>query len=79
MTHTAIKILEDERIRICDTRKTTPGLRVFEKYAVRCGGGFNHRRGLSDAVMLKENHILACGGIKQAVETVRNHIGHMVK
>ncbi|KHF42013.1 carboxylating nicotinate-nucleotide diphosphorylase [Halalkalibacter okhensis] len=79
MTHTAIKTLEDEKIRICDTRKTTPGLRVFEKYAVRCGGGFNHRRGLSDAVMLKENHIRACGGIKQAVKTVRSHVGHMVK
>ncbi|GAE25918.1 quinolinate phosphoribosyltransferase [Halalkalibacter wakoensis JCM 9140] len=79
MTHTAINVLGDEQIRICDTRKTTPGLRMFEKYAVRCGGGFNHRRGLSDAVMLKENHLLACGGIKSAVATVRSNVGHMVK
>ncbi|WP_332694211.1 carboxylating nicotinate-nucleotide diphosphorylase [Halalkalibacter lacteus] len=79
MTQAAINTLDDPAIRICDTRKTTPGLRMFEKYAVRCGGGFNHRRSLSDAVMLKENHILACGGITNAVNTVRAQIGHMVK
>ena len=79
MTQKAIKQLDDSSIRICDTRKTTPGLRIFEKYAVRCGGGFNHRRSLSDAVLLKENHLLACGGIQKAVRTVRNEVGHMVK
>ncbi|ARK29200.1 putative nicotinate-nucleotide pyrophosphorylase, carboxylating [Halalkalibacter krulwichiae] len=61
MTNKAIGLLDDSKIRICDTRKTTPGLRMFEKYAVRCGGGFNHRRSLSDAVLLKENHLVACG------------------
>jgi nicotinate-nucleotide pyrophosphorylase (carboxylating) len=79
MTKKAIKRLEDNSIRICDTRKTTPGLRMFEKYAVRCGGGFNHRRSLSDAVLLKENHLAACGGIQKAVTAVRERVGHMVK
>ncbi len=61
-------------VHILDTRKTTPGLRVFEKYAVRCGGGVNHRFGLFDAVLIKENHIRAAGGITQAIETLRNNI-----
>lgn len=79
MTHKAIQALGDQTIRICDTRKTTPGLRMLEKYAVRCGGGFNHRRNLSDAVLLKENHLAASGGIKKAITTVREKVGHMVK
>lgn len=79
MTAKAIEQLNDDTIRICDTRKTTPGLRQFEKYAVRCGGGYNHRLGLNDAVLLKENHLLASGGIKKAVQAVREQIGHMVK
>ncbi len=79
MTAKAIAELNDDTIRICDTRKTTPGLRQFEKYAVRCGGGYNHRLGLSEAVLLKENHVLACGGIKKAVQAVHEQIGHMVK
>lgn len=62
-------------VEILDTRKTTPGLRIFEKYAVHCGGGKNHRFGLYDAVMIKDNHIKAAGGISQAVEKVRNHHG----
>src|SRR5690606_16817559 len=65
--------------RICDTRKTTPGLRLFEKYAVTCGGGFNHRQGLYDGVMIKDNHIAACGSITAAVKKVRDQIGSMVK
>ncbi|HOC07086.1 MAG: carboxylating nicotinate-nucleotide diphosphorylase [Bacillota bacterium] len=65
--------------RITDTRKTTPGLRWFERYAVRAGGGFNHRWGLYDAVMLKDNHIKLAGGIGKAVAEVRKHIGHTVK
>ena len=64
--------------RIVDTRKTTPGLRAFEKYAVRCGGGRNHRFGLFDAVMLKDNHLVAAGGIAPAVAAVRSQVGHTV-
>ena len=65
--------------RITDTRKTTPGLRWFEKYAVRIGGGYNHRWGLYDTVMLKDNHIALAGGIGNAVAEVRKHIGHTLK
>lgn len=75
----AVELLNDENIRICDTRKTTPGLRIFEKYAVKCGGGYNHRYGLYDAVMLKDNHIAFAGGITNAVNIVKNSVGHMVK
>ena len=64
--------------RISDTRKTTPGLRALEKYAVRCGGGHNHRFGLHDAVLLKDNHLLARGSITAAVEAVREAVGHLV-
>ena len=64
---------------VADTRKTTPGLRYLEKYAVRCGGGRNHRYSLSDAVMLKDNHIAAGGGILSAVRKVRANIPHTVK
>ncbi len=78
-TNKAVKLLDDDSIRICDTRKTLPGLRLFEKYSVLCGGGFNHRIGLYDGVMLKDNHIAFAGGIKQAVELVRSKTGHMVK
>ena len=65
--------------RIADTRKTTPGLRVLEKYAVRMGGGHNHRWGLYDAVMIKDNHIQAAGGIAPAVERARRGIPHTMK
>ncbi len=64
--------------RTIDTRKTTPGLRALEKYAVRCGGGHNHRFGLFDAVMLKDNHLIAAGGIAPAVAAVRAQVGHTV-
>ena len=63
--------LEGSGVRLADTRKTTPGLRVLEKYAVRCGGGVNHRMGLDDAAMLKENHIAWAGGITAAIQAVR--------
>ncbi|WP_044892890.1 carboxylating nicotinate-nucleotide diphosphorylase [Bacillus alveayuensis] len=79
LTKKAVNILNSNHTRICDTRKTTPGLRMFEKYAVRCGGGFNHRFGLYDGVMIKDNHIAFCGSIKEAVRKVRGQIGHMVK
>ncbi|HEY8422308.1 MAG TPA: carboxylating nicotinate-nucleotide diphosphorylase [Thermoclostridium sp.] len=65
--------------KVVDTRKTTPGLRLLEKYAVRVGGGTNHRFSLSDGVLIKDNHIKAAGGIKQAIEAVRKSIPHTVK
>ena len=67
------------RARIADTRKTLPSLRLLQKYAVRCGGGFNHRMGLYDAVMIKDNHIQASGSITAAVAAVRSSIGHLLK
>ena len=62
-------------VTVLDTRKTTPGLRIFEKYAVKCGGGENHRFGLYDAVMIKDNHIKAAGGITEAVGRIRKKLG----
>lgn len=79
LTHDAVEALGDSETKICDTRKTTPGLRMLEKYAVRCGGGFNHRFGLYDGVMIKDNHIEFAGSIRRAVASVRQRIGHMVK
>ena len=67
------------KVRICDTRKTLPGLRTFEKYAVRCGGGWNHRYGLDDAVLIKDNHIAVAGGVVAAIERARAPVGHMVR
>ena len=64
--------------RICDTRKTLPGLRAAEKYAVRCGGGSNHRFGLSDAVLIKDNHIAVAGGVTAVLEAARANLGHLV-
>lgn len=79
LTDKAVNTLNSDFTKICDTRKTTPGLRMLEKYAVRCGGGFNHRFGLYDGVMIKDNHISFAGSIGRAVETVRKQAGHMVK
>ncbi|WP_377887579.1 carboxylating nicotinate-nucleotide diphosphorylase [Alkalihalobacillus sp. R86527] len=79
MTSRAVALLGDSPTRICDTRKTTPGLRMLEKYAVRCGGGYNHRITLDGGVMLKDNHIAQCGSIRKAVAHVRSKIGHMTK
>jgi nicotinate-nucleotide pyrophosphorylase (carboxylating) len=67
------------KTRICCTRKTTPGLRALEKYAVRCGGGFNHRFGLDDAILIKDNHIAVAGGIRPVLERARASAGHLVK
>lgn len=78
-TNEAVTLLNSNYTKICDTRKTTPGLRMLEKYAVKVGGGFNHRFGLYDAVMIKDNHISFAGGIRNAVKEVKNSIGHMVK
>lgn len=79
ITRKAVSQLNSSHTKICDTRKTTPGLRVFEKYAVTCGGGYNHRKGLFDGVMIKDNHIAACGSIRKAVQHVREQLGPMVK
>lgn len=79
LTRKAVETLNSSHTRICDTRKTTPGLRMLEKYAVRCGGGFNHRFGLYDGVMIKDNHISFAGSITRAVQLVREQLGHMVK
>lgn len=74
-----VKELEGTSARVVDTRKTTPGLRVLEKYAVRVGGGTNHRTGLYDGVLIKENHIAAAGGIAEAVRRARAYIPHTLK
>jgi nicotinate-nucleotide pyrophosphorylase (carboxylating) len=66
-------------VKIADTRKTKPTLRKIEKYAVLCGGGFNHRFGLFDGILIKDNHIVAAGGVKEAIQTVRNRIPHQLK
>jgi len=71
--------IEGHKARIVCTRKTTPGLRALEKYAVRMGGGGNHRFGLDDAVLIKDNHIAIAGGIRSAVERARRHAGHLTK
>jgi nicotinate-nucleotide pyrophosphorylase (carboxylating) len=71
--------LSHTKARVCDTRKTTPGLRAFEKYAVRCGGGANHRFGLDDAVLIKDNHIAVAGGVAAALRAAKAHGGHLVK
>ena len=78
-TRVFMELVKDYPVSVADTRKTTPGLRYLEKYAVRCGGGRNHRYSLSDAVMLKDNHIAAGGGILSAVRKVRANIPHTVK
>ncbi|TVR37870.1 MAG: carboxylating nicotinate-nucleotide diphosphorylase [Nitriliruptor sp.] len=77
-TAAAVDVVAATDARIADTRKTTPGLRAVEKYAVRCGGGSNHRFGLHDAVMLKDNHLAAAGSITAAVRAVRDRVGHTV-
>ncbi|TCS92350.1 carboxylating nicotinate-nucleotide diphosphorylase [Hazenella coriacea] len=79
LTREMVKKLEGLDCQLLDTRKTTPGLRQLEKYAVRIGGGTNHRFGLSHGVMLKDNHIAMAGSLSQAVERVRQYVGHMVK
>lgn len=78
-TRNVVKRVEGFKTRIVCTRKTTPGLRALEKYAVRTGGGFNHRFGLDDAVLIKENHITVAGGVAKAVQGVRERIGHLAK
>ncbi len=79
LTRRYVDAVAGTRASIVDTRKTTPGLRAFEKYAVRCGGGRNHRTGLFDAILIKDNHIVAAGGIEAAIKRARTNAGHMVK
>ncbi len=78
-TNKAVKLCEGTNASVTDTRKTLPGLRALQKYAVVCGGGKNHRYNLSDGAMLKDNHIDAGGGITNAVKILRSKLGHMVK
>ncbi|PID72271.1 MAG: nicotinate-nucleotide diphosphorylase (carboxylating) [Desulfobulbus propionicus] len=79
MTAAFVEQVEGLPVKITDTRKTTPGLRMLEKYAVRVGGGTNHRFSLSDGVMIKDNHIAACGSITEAVERVRRQTPHTIQ
>jgi nicotinate-nucleotide pyrophosphorylase (carboxylating) len=78
-TRALVDLVAETRARIADTRKTTPGLRALEKYAVRCGGGANHRFGLDESVLVKDNHLALTGSIRAAVAAVRAQIGHTVK
>lgn len=78
-TRAIVDAVEGHKAKIVCTRKTTPGLRAIEKYAVRAGGGSNHRFGLDDAVLIKDNHIAVAGGIRPAIERVRASVGHLVK
>jgi nicotinate-nucleotide pyrophosphorylase (carboxylating) len=79
LTAQYVAAVEGTKARITDTRKTTPGLRALEKYAVRCGGALNHRFGLDDAILIKDNHVAACGGVGEAIRRARAFAGHLVK
>jgi nicotinate-nucleotide pyrophosphorylase (carboxylating) len=79
LTAQYVQRIAHTRTRICDTRKTTPLLRAFEKYAVRCGGGANHRFGLDDAILIKDNHIAVAGGVAPALRAAKRYAGHLVK
>jgi nicotinate-nucleotide pyrophosphorylase (carboxylating) len=79
LTSDYVQAVQGTGARIADTRKTTPGLRALEKYAVRCGGGLNHRFGLDDAILIKDNHVAACGGVGPALDRARAAAGHLVK
>jgi nicotinate-nucleotide pyrophosphorylase (carboxylating) len=74
-----VRRIAHTRTRVICTRKTTPGLRALEKYAIRCGGGFNHRFGLDDAMLIKDNHIAVAGGIRAVLERAKAAAGHLVK
>ncbi|MEM7619864.1 MAG: carboxylating nicotinate-nucleotide diphosphorylase [Pseudomonadota bacterium] len=78
-TRAFVDAIQTTQAQICDTRKTTPGLRTLEKYAVHMGGGCNHRFGLDDAAMIKDNHIALAGGLERAITRAKTNLGHMVK
>jgi nicotinate-nucleotide pyrophosphorylase (carboxylating) len=79
LTRTYVEAVAGTGARIADTRKTTPGLRALEKHAVHCGGGLNHRFGLDDAILIKDNHVAVCGGVGEAVRRARAAAGHLMK
>jgi nicotinate-nucleotide pyrophosphorylase (carboxylating) len=79
LTRAYVQAVEGTDVRIADTRKTTPGLRALEKHAVACGGGINHRFGLDDAILIKDNHVAVCGGVGEAVRRAKSHAGHLMK
>jgi nicotinate-nucleotide pyrophosphorylase (carboxylating) len=79
LTRAYVEAVEGTGARIADTRKTTPGLRALEKHAVACGGGVNHRFGLDDAILIKDNHVAVCGGVGEAIRRARAVAGHLVK
>ena len=79
LTNKMVKAVGNHKAKICSTRKTTPGLRAVEKYAVKVGGGANHRRGLDDAILIKDNHIAIAGGIAVALRRAKENAGHMIK
>lgn len=79
LTRTYVDAVAGTRARIADTRKTTPGLRALEKHAVACGGGMNHRFGLDDAILIKDNHVAVCGGVAEAVRRARAFAPHLMK
>src|SRR5882672_3978025 len=78
-TATLVTAVQGHKARICCTRKTMPGLRAVQKYAVRVGGGTNHRFGLDDGVLIKDNHVAIAGGVAAAIRAARAHVGHLVK
>ncbi|MDX1690673.1 MAG: carboxylating nicotinate-nucleotide diphosphorylase [Acidimicrobiia bacterium] len=79
LTARLVDAVADAAASVVETRKTTPGLRALEKYAVRCGGGSNHRFGLDDAVLIKDNHVAVAGGVAAAIDAARSAVGHLVK
>lgn len=79
LTRAYVDAVAGTRVRIADTRKTTPGLRALEKHAVKCGGGVNHRFGLDDAVLIKDNHVAVCGGVGPALRAAKGAVGHLMK
>jgi len=79
LTQDFVEAVAGTKAKITDTRKTTPGLRALEKYAVRCGGGVNHRFGLDDAILIKDNHVAACGSVGEAVRRAKAFAGHLMK
>jgi len=79
LTSKFVKIAKPYKVKIVDTRKTKPGLRKIEKYAVLCGGGYNHRFGLFDGILIKDNHIVAAGGVSKAIESIRTNVPHTLK
>jgi nicotinate-nucleotide pyrophosphorylase (carboxylating) len=79
LTNKFVKQVEGTNAKIIDTRKTIPTYRALAKYAVRCGGGHNHRMGLYDGVLIKDNHIRACGSIAKAIEAIRGYVSHLMK